>query len=65
MPETQLSIETHIREYGECYPVKIAEFEDGRLVIEAINQEGYDSTSVDLLDVIAWVRENRPDLLGS
>lgn len=35
----------------------------GRLVIGALNEGGYNSTQVDLLDVIAWVKENRPDLL--
>ena len=48
-----------IREYAEGLPVKIHSHE-GRLVIEATNQGGYDCTLVDLQDVLDWVREHRP-----
>ncbi len=34
-----------------------------RLVVQAFNAGGWDSTSVDLLDVLAWVQKNRPELL--
>jgi hypothetical protein len=66
---------TAIREYTEQLPVAISVRESrqlgnrwdagvGRLVIEASNQGGFDGVEVDLLDVIKWVRENRPDLLA-
>ena len=32
--------------------------------IRAYNQGGFDFTSVNLLIVIAWVKKNRPELLG-
>ncbi len=68
---------TTIREYAEGEPVEIKEIElssygaagtglkegDKRVVIQALNEGGYSSTSVDLLDVIAWVKENKPQLL--
>ena len=52
-----------VREYSEGYEVKLG-VEDGRPVLVAINEGGYNSTAVDLVDVIAWVRANRPELLG-
>lgn len=57
-----------VTEYAEGFPVEISEYipegkRDARLVIKAINQGGYDSTAVDLLELIAWIKENRSDLL--
>lgn len=49
---------TDIREYGEELDVSIIK-EKGRWVILAFNQAGYDSTSVDLLDVLEWVKNNK------
>ncbi len=51
-----------VREYCESYPVRLME-RDGRLCIEAENEGGYNSTEVDVLDVLAWVKKFRPDLL--
>lgn len=68
-----------IREYGHRLKVDVKEefissftqrcfpdlhVGDTRLVVQAFNAGGWDSTSVDLLDVLAWVKENRPDLLN-
>ena len=36
----------------------------GRLVIEALNDGGYNCTKVDLLQLLAWVKANRPDLMA-
>ena len=36
----------------------------GRLVIRAKNEGGHNSTEVDLLQLIAWLKTNRPDLLA-
>lgn len=36
----------------------------GRLVIRALNQGGHDCTEVDLLELLAWLKANRPDLMG-
>jgi membrane protease subunit (stomatin/prohibitin family) len=58
-------METNIREYGEKAPVKIIENKDNhRLVIRAYNEGGYNCTTVDLIDVIEWVKKHRPDLLS-
>ena len=66
-----------IREYGDGGDVEITEAEldeygtrstefkqgDKRFVIIATNEGGHNNTLVDLLDVIAWVKENKPELL--
>jgi hypothetical protein len=36
----------------------------GRLVIRAFNEAGFNNTQVDLLDIIVWIKTNRPDLLN-
>ena len=57
---------TNVRDYAGGYDVVLREqFCDGekRLVVVATNQGGYDDTEVDLLDLIVWVKQNRPDLL--
>lgn len=51
-----------VDEYAEGRPVQL-EMRQGRLAVLAINQGGFDGTSVDLLQLIAWVRENMPELL--
>lgn len=56
---------TNVREYGEGAEVILApETEIGRLCIVATNAGGHNCTSVDLLDLLAWLRANRPDLLS-
>ena len=51
-----------VREYAEDFDVELREYE-GRLVIAALNEGGCNGTDVDLLDLIAWVKENKPELL--
>ena len=66
--------ETSIREYAEGMEVGIADWQlvemgaslptgEVRLVIEALNEGGHNGTHVDLRDVIAWVKANKPELL--
>ena len=53
-----------VTEYSEGYEVELLQTKDnGRWVIMALNQGGFDSTSVDVVDLIAWLRANRPELL--
>lgn len=60
-----------VREYEERYNVELCTLppDDNhglsapRLVIRAFNQARYDCTSVDLYDLIAWLRAHRPELL--
>ena len=53
---------SNVREYAEGYPVVLNDERD-RLTISALNEGGHNCTEVDLLEVIAWVKANRPELL--
>ena len=53
-----------VTEYSEGYEVELLQTKgNGRWVIMAVNQGGFDSTSVDVINLIAWLRANRPELL--
>lgn len=67
-----------VREYGEGYPVKIATTEGewadapkeqwrghGRLVVSAENEGGYNGTEVDLLELLACVKREMPEVWAS
>jgi len=65
--------ETNIRAWGEKFPVCIEELDKsshvpddciGRLIVVAKNEGGFNSTSVDLLDIIEWTKKNKPQLIG-
>ena len=34
----------------------------GRWVVRALNEAGYNSTEVDVLELLVWLKVNRPDL---
>lgn len=64
-----------VREYAEGFAVKLVALpgstdkystvpQGGRLVVQALNEGGYNCTQVDLLDMIKWVRKHRPELLA-
>lgn len=64
-----------VREYSECDPVEInlevfsrsgipLAIDKRRIVIHAKNEGGCSSTNVDLLDLIGWLKKNRPELLS-
>ncbi len=53
-----------VREYRDGRPVELGRTPiTGRLVVVAVPDDGYCCTEVDLLDLIAWLHRNRPDLL--
>ena len=68
-----------VTEYAEGYEVQLVETTGtyvgdkpetewpgrGRLAIKALNEAGHNCTEVDLLEVLAWVKANRPDLMDS
>ena len=56
-------MDNSIRSYGEFDGVDI-EFdkEEQRWVIVALNEGGYNSTVVDLMDVVDWYNENKDKL---
>jgi hypothetical protein len=51
-----------VRERNEEYPVKLTYSQSGRPCILALNEGGYNSTSVDLLDLLSWVKHYKPEL---
>lgn len=59
-----------IREYFERYDVKIVPLskllnknkDNNRLVIHALNEGGFNSTVVDLEDVLMFTKKNYPEL---
>jgi hypothetical protein len=59
---TKAIVATGVREYCEDYAVEFDE-SYGRPVVLAFNEGGYNSTAVDLLDLIDWLRKHRPELL--
>jgi len=61
-----------VRSYGEDLGVHLGKIEKcdcndendaGRYVVIAYNDRGYNYTTVDLVDLINWVRNNKPELL--
>lgn len=57
-----------VREYAEGYAVYLHDVfeiadQPGRLAITAYNEATHDSTQVDLVDVLEWLAEHRPELL--
>jgi len=66
-----------VAEYAEGYGVRLVQTRGaydfdkpehewrghGRLVIKSWNEGGHNSTEVDLLQLLEWVRTNRPDLM--
>ena len=57
-----------VREYNENYPVLIKQYEgegdnNGRWTVQALNEGGFNSTSVDLLDILVWTINPHPELL--
>ena len=52
-----------VREYAEEMSVELGTHKNQRLIIKAYNEAGYNSTKVDLQDVVDWIRKNKPELL--
>jgi hypothetical protein len=65
-----------VNEYAEGYGVRLVEavgayvgpgkpYEGaGRLAVRALNEGRHNCTEVDLLELLAWVKANRPDLMA-
>lgn len=52
-----------VREYAEGYDVFLYNTPNNRTTIQAFNEGGYNSTTVDLLDVLEWCGKHCPNLL--
>ena len=76
MREEEGTLMDGVTEYSEGYGVQLVETSGayvglgkeykgaGRLVIKALNEAGHNCTEVDLLETLAWVKANRPDLMS-
>ena len=78
MREKEGTLMDGVTEYAEGYEVRLVETTGtytsgkpeaewagrGRLTIKALNEAGYNCTEVDLLEILAWVKANRPDLMA-
>ena len=76
MHEEDGTLMSGVTEYAEGYEVRLVETAGayvglnkpnegaGRLVVKALNEAGYNCTEVDLLELLAWVKANRPDLMA-
>jgi hypothetical protein len=51
-----------VEEYGEGYAVLLLQ-EEGRWIINAANEGMQNCTRVDLVQLIDWIRHNKPELL--
>ena len=58
-----------VTEYAEGYEVELVLWAAGqtnrgeRWAVKALNEAGHNCTAIDVLDLIAWLHEHRPDLL--
>ncbi len=78
MREDKSTLMLGVTEYAEGYEVRLVETKGyytsgkpepewpgrGRLAIKALNEAGHNWTEVDLLELLAWVKANRPDLMA-
>ena len=54
-----------VTEYCEGDPVFLVQLETNRMAIKAFNEAGYNSTEVDLIELIRWIKTNMPELLSN
>ena len=55
-----------VTEYCEGRTVYLAQEEtNGRTVVRAVNEGGYNCTEVDIVQLLEWLKKNRPDLMGA
>jgi hypothetical protein len=53
-----------VREYSEGFPVELWRDDAERLTIIARNQDGFDCTSIDFLDLVSWLQRGSGKLLS-
>jgi hypothetical protein len=64
-PPHSICLMEGVRDHCEGYTPELYKDETSqRLVIRAFNEAYYNVTEVDLLDLIEWLKKNRPDLLA-
>ena len=51
-----------VTEYGEDFPVRLVK-RGSSYVVEAKNEGGYNRTQIDFIELVNWIKANRPELL--
>lgn len=60
MPKNTIKMEG-VTEYCEGYPVEFGSSEeDGPLCVIAFNEGGYNSTAINVQELVDWLKKNRP-----
>ncbi len=63
-----MSIMSDVTEYAEGFDVELVQgnihSQRGRWIVKAWNEGGNNTTEVDVEQLVAWLKANRPDLLG-
>ena len=54
-----------VTEYAEGLDVRLQIEDNGRPIVSAYNEGGFNGTSIDLLELLAWLRANQPDLMSA
>jgi hypothetical protein len=54
-----------VREYCERILVFLKTHKEGREIIEALNEGGYNGVEIDLLDLLEWIKKHRPELVAT
>ncbi len=54
--ETQLTTLPDVREWVEGMPVELWVNRANRLVLRAYNEDGHNSTEIDVFDLLAWLK---------
>ncbi len=62
MAFTEKVVMDSVVEYNEGLKVSLRRY-NGKYVVSALNENGFNGTDVDLLSLLNWLRSNRPDLL--
>lgn len=52
-----------VTEYNNEITVELTQTKRGRWVVDASTVGIYDGTRVDILELVAWLYKNRPDLM--
>lgn len=76
MPSMEETVLEGVQEYCEELPVSLRKTNGiynggpdntrigyGRWVVNALNESGFNSTQIDVIQLLRWLKKNRPDLV--
>jgi hypothetical protein len=56
LAEMKITTLREVREWKEDMPVELWVNRGGRLVLRAYNEDGHNSTEIDVFDLLAWLK---------